>query len=163
MGSKAGWPCALQLEGKPAHYIIKGVVVLAEPYRFLFSFQVGDWSDFRDGKAFAALLNVYDERFLDWNTVGEDGVDNLTRAFKGFEEHLSIPQLIDPKEVANGTADERSLTLYTSLIYHAHATAAERLRLQREARLKEQELENQKRLLEAQSKVRRCGVHEGTF
>jgi hypothetical protein len=67
---------------------------------------------------------------------------------KGFEEHLAIPQLIDPKEVANGTADERSLTLYTSLIYHAHATAAERLRLKREAAQKEVDLEAQKRAAE---------------
>ena len=67
---------------------------------------------------------------------------------------LQIPQLIDPAEVANGTADERSLTLYTSLIYHAHATNAERLRLQREARERELELERQRKALEAQSKVR---------
>lgn len=137
-----------------------------------YTLKVGDWSDFRDGKAFAALLNIYDPSFLDYGTVGSNGVENLTRAFKGFEQHLQIPQvifcfflscrsydciwqLVDPVEVANGTADERSLTLYTSLIYHAHATNAERLRLQREAREKELELLNQKRLLEAQSKVQR--------
>jgi hypothetical protein len=93
-------------------------------------------------------LNIYDDSFLDYKTVGSDGLENLTRAFKGFEEHLAIPQLIDPKEVANGTADERSLTLYTSLIYHAHATAAERLRLKREAAQKEVDLEAQKRAAE---------------
>ena len=54
--------------------------------------------------------------------------------------------------MANGTADERSMTLYTSLIYHAHATAGERLRLEREARMRQEELERQKRDLEAQSK-----------
>jgi hypothetical protein len=118
--------------------------VAPSPYEL----KVADWSDFRDGKAFAALLNIYDDSFLDWKGVGSDGLENLTRAFKGFEEHLAIPQLIDPREVANGTADERSLTLYTSLIYHAHATAAERLRLKREAAQKEVDLEAQRRAAE---------------
>lgn len=113
-----------------------------------YTLKVADWSDFRDGKAFAALLNIYDDSFLDYNSVGGDGLDNLTRAFKGFEEHLAIPQLISPKEVFDGTADERSLTLYTSLIYHAHATAAERLRLKREAAQKEVDLEAQRRAAE---------------
>jgi hypothetical protein len=44
--------------------------------------KVGDWSDFRDGKAFAALLNLYDDKFLDYKTVGDDGLANLERAFK---------------------------------------------------------------------------------
>ncbi len=137
-------------KGSEAQQLIAWVQkqVAPAPYEL----KVGDWSDFRDGKAFSALLNIYDPSYLDYNSVGSNGVENLTRAFKGFEEHLQIPQLIDPAEVANGTADERSLTLYTSLIYHAHATNAERLRLQREAREKEMELLNQKRLLEAQSK-----------
>jgi hypothetical protein len=157
-------------KGSEAQQLIAWVQkqVAPAPYEL----KVGDWSDFRDGKAFSALLNIYDPTYLDYKTVGSNGLENLTKAFKvivllsvfcvllkkkfffrkGFEEHLQIPQLIDPAEVANGTADERSLTLYTSLIYHAHATNSERLRLQREARQKELELENQKRLLEAQSK-----------
>ncbi len=137
-------------KGSEAQQLIAWVQrqVAPAPYEL----KVGDWSDFRDGKAFSALLNIYDDKFLDWKSVGSSGVENLTRAFKGFEEHLQIPQLVDPVEVANGTADERSLTLYTSLIYHAHATNAERLRLQREARERELELERQRRALEAQSK-----------
>lgn len=123
-----------------------------------YSLKVADWSDFRDGKAFAGLLNLYDPKFMDWNSVGDNGLDNLTRAFKGFEEHLSIPQLISPKEVADGTADERSLTLYTSLIYHAHATAAERLRLEREGRKKDEDLAAQRRAAEeAAARTRQMG------
>lgn len=128
--------------------------VAPSPYEL----KVGDWSDFRDGKAFAGLLNLYDDKFIDWNSVGDDGLQNLERAFKGFEEHLAIPQLITPKEVHDGTADERSLTLYTSLIYHAFSTAAERLRLQREARAREEEILRQKRAAEeAQMRSQQMG------
>ena len=129
-----------------AQQLIAWVQKQVEPSPY--ELKVEDWSDFRDGKAFAALLSIYDDEFLDYKSVGDDNLDNITRAFKGFEEHLAIPQLIDPKEVANGTADERSLTLYTSLIYHAHATAGERLRLKREAAQKEADLESQRRQME---------------
>jgi hypothetical protein len=52
--------------------------VAPSPYEL----KVADWADFRDGKAFAALLSIYDDSFLDYKTVGGDGLDNLTRAFK---------------------------------------------------------------------------------
>ncbi len=132
--------------GSEAQQLIAWVQKQVKPAPY--ELKVADWSDFRDGKAFAALLSIYDEDYLKWNSVGGDGLDNLTRAFKGFEEHLGIPQLISPKEVHDGTADERSLTLYTSLIYHAHATAAERLRLKREGQQKDLDLEAQRRAAE---------------
>lgn len=138
------------VKGSEAQQLIAWVQRQVEPQPY--ALKVADWSDFRDGKAFSALLNIYDNDYLSWDAVGENGEENLARAFKGFEEHLDIPQLIDPKEVAAGTADERSLTLYTSLIYHAHATNAEKMRLQREARERENELNRQRQLLEAQSK-----------
>lgn len=133
--------------GSEAQQLIAWVQKQVQPAPY--ELKVADWSDFRDGKAFGALLNIYDDSFLPWDSVGNDGLANLERAFKGFEEHLSIPQLISPKEVFDGTADERSLTLYTSLIYHAHSTAAERLRLKREAQEKEVDLEAQRRAADA--------------
>jgi len=48
-------------------------------------------------------------------------LDNVTQAFKSFEEKLSIPQLIESATLANGDADERSVVLYVSLLQHAFA------------------------------------------
>ena len=50
----------------------------------------------------------------------------LEKAFEIAEKHINIPKLLDAGEVMKGTADERSLILYTSLFFHAFSAKAQK-------------------------------------
>lgn len=85
---------------------------------------------FKNGKAFGALLHAYNNELFDFENMGNNTEENLKKIFEIYEEKLGIPQLLDVSDVMNGTVDERAMTLYSSLIYHAHASQEERRRLQ---------------------------------
>lgn len=79
-------------------------------------------SSLENGQVLCALLHKYDNSFIDYAAVDPSKkLDNVTNAFKSFEEKLSIPQLIEATTLANGDADERSVVLYVSLLQHAFA------------------------------------------
>jgi len=99
---------------------------------------------FRNGKAFGALLHSYNNELLDYENLGDNAEENLKNIFAIFEQKLGIPQLLDVNEVVNGTVDERAITLYSSLIYHAHASQEERRKLEEGQQKKEEELNKEK-------------------
>lgn len=50
----------------------------------------------------------------------------MEKAFEIAEKNINIPKLLDVGEVMKGTADERSLILYTSLYFHAFSAKAQK-------------------------------------
>eukprot|EP01091_Cochliopodium_minus_P015440 TRINITY_DN54_c0_g1_i2.p1 TRINITY_DN54_c0_g1~~TRINITY_DN54_c0_g1_i2.p1 ORF type:complete len:1029 (-),score=426.23 TRINITY_DN54_c0_g1_i2:67-3153(-) len=93
---------------------------------------------FKNGKTFGALLHAYNKELWDYEGMGDETEENLRKIFEIYEQKLGIPQLLDPSEVMNGTCDERAMTLYSSLIYHAHASQEERKKME-EGRLKSEQ------------------------
>lgn len=88
------------------------------------SFKTG----FRDGNAFLALAHKYDPSQFDYESFKDESPDaRLEKAFEIAEKFINIPKLLDANEVMKGTADERSLILYTSLFFHAFGAQAEKL------------------------------------
>jgi cortexillin 1/2 len=89
--------------------------------------------------AFLALCDKYveDKSVLDYDKFDKDNtIDNLGAAFKLAEQHLGVPQLLDPQEVSEGNVDERSLVLYISLYFHAFvAKQQQRLVLEEKERI----------------------------
>ncbi|GAM18684.1 hypothetical protein SAMD00019534_018590 [Acytostelium subglobosum LB1] len=76
---------------------------------------------FRDGAAFLSMA----EKLADSNDAlaglaGLDSIAKLAAVFDFAEKNLNIPKLLDAEDVAAGTADERTLMLYTSLFYNAY-------------------------------------------
>jgi len=99
---------------------------------------------FKNGKAFGALLHAYNEELLDYSSLGDNSEENLKKIFEIYEQKLGIPQLLDVAEVVNGTVDERAMTLYSSLIYHAHASQQERRKLEEGSKEKEEQLKRER-------------------
>jgi len=88
------------------------------------SFKTG----FRDGNAFLALAHKYDPTQFDYDSFSNESPEQrLEKAFEIAEKFINIPKLLDVNEVMKGTADERSLILYTSLFFHAFGAQAEKL------------------------------------
>jgi len=99
---------------------------------------------FKNGKAFGALLHAYNSELFDYENMGDNAEENLKKIFEIYEQKMGIPQLLDVSEVLNGTVDERAMTLYSSLIYHAHASQEERRKLEEGSLKRQQELEEEK-------------------
>lgn len=88
------------------------------------SFKTG----FRDGNAFLALAHKYDPSQFDYDSYDKETPEQrLEKAFEIAEKCINIPKLLDVNEVLKGTADERSLILYTSLFFHAFGAQAEKM------------------------------------
>lgn len=87
------------------------------------SFKTG----FRDGNAFLALAHSYDPSAFDYDAFKNESPETrLEKAFEIAEKSINIPKLLDAGEVMKGTADERSLILYTSLFFHAFSAKAQK-------------------------------------
>jgi len=104
-------------------------LVEKEPYEFHLDTFKDD--PFKNGKAFGALLHSYNHELFDYENMGDNAEENLKKIFEIYEQKLGIPQLLDVAEVMNGTVDERAMTLYSSLIYHAHASQEEKRKLEK--------------------------------
>eukprot|EP01104_Vermistella_antarctica_P002503 TRINITY_DN12740_c0_g1_i1.p1 TRINITY_DN12740_c0_g1~~TRINITY_DN12740_c0_g1_i1.p1 ORF type:complete len:898 (+),score=381.01 TRINITY_DN12740_c0_g1_i1:140-2833(+) len=88
-------------------------------------------NSFNDGLAFSALVNKFNPELLDYNSLNkEEQEKNLNYAFEQAEKHLGIPQLLDAEDLVNGTPDERSVTLYCSLYFHAFVSNEERRKIE---------------------------------
>jgi len=118
-------------------------IVEAEPYELKLETFKDD--AFKEGKAFGALLHAYNNDLFDYESMGGNSEENLKKIFEIYEQKLGIPQLLDPVEVMNGTVDERAMVLYSSLIYHAHASQEERRKLEEGSQKKDEEI-NKERL-----------------
>ncbi|EGG16214.1 putative actin binding protein [Cavenderia fasciculata] len=82
---------------------------------------------FRDGHAFLAMAQkLVDEtsQFSELAGLGSDpnlsAIARLQAVFDFAEKNLCIPKLLDAEDVAAGTADDRTMMLYTSLFYSAY-------------------------------------------
>ena len=79
-------------------------------------------SSFTDGRALLALVDAFveDKDKLDYSKlVSQVPVDTIEAAFRGAADHMGIPRLIDPKILASGKLDERSMVLIVSSFHHA--------------------------------------------
>jgi len=73
-------------------------------------------SNWRDGKLLLHLVHKARPDLVDLDDLSDDPVGNLAMAFDLAYEHLGIPKLLDPGEIANSPDfDEHSLMTYLSL------------------------------------------------
>jgi len=106
---------------------------------------IDKWKNsFRDGMAFLAMVHRYNPektalRYEDYSQGNPK--DNLLAAFEFAETEMGVPKLLEPQEVIEGTVDERSLVLYTSLFFHAFNAAKDRAQWEAEQRNKQEQLE----------------------
>eukprot|EP00211_Chloroparvula_japonica_P000922 CAMPEP_0119140002 /NCGR_PEP_ID=MMETSP1310-20130426/28493_1 /TAXON_ID=464262 /ORGANISM="Genus nov. species nov., Strain RCC2339" /LENGTH=999 /DNA_ID=CAMNT_0007131329 /DNA_START=99 /DNA_END=3098 /DNA_ORIENTATION=+ len=112
------------VEGKKASFegqLLSWVNERVAPY----GVEVKDFrSGFQDGMAFGAIINSIDNDALDYNSLDKSNPEeNLTKAFQSAESTFQVPQLLAAHEVMAGSADERSVVLYTSLLFHAWQAA----------------------------------------
>eukprot|EP01120_Amphizonella_sp_Union-15-10_P001807 TRINITY_DN1194_c0_g1_i1.p1 TRINITY_DN1194_c0_g1~~TRINITY_DN1194_c0_g1_i1.p1 ORF type:complete len:462 (-),score=140.78 TRINITY_DN1194_c0_g1_i1:77-1387(-) len=111
---------------------------------------------FGDGLAFLAMIHKYDNSILNYQEMMEENstLENIQTAFQLAEKHLGVPTLLDAKELMEGTIDERSVVLYTSLFFHAFISKEEKLKEQRalesEFTSKKQKLSEEMQTLQAQ-------------
>jgi len=74
---------------------------------------------FQDGLAFCALVNKYNPKLLDFDSLDQKNVKhNIELAFRIAEEEMGIPMLIDPEDLANpdptARPDEQCIMTYLS-------------------------------------------------
>jgi len=126
---------------------------------------------FRDGKAFAALLDSFSPSILDYTNVdqGEDD-DTATKArgtlndvFDAAEAKLGVPKLLDADDVAGFGPDDKATKMYVTLLKNAWAEkedelmAAERAEAERRANMtKEDALAELDAALAKLAKLKNC-------
>eukprot|EP00005_Dracoamoeba_jomungandri_P005812 CAMPEP_0174260760 /NCGR_PEP_ID=MMETSP0439-20130205/10444_1 /TAXON_ID=0 /ORGANISM="Stereomyxa ramosa, Strain Chinc5" /LENGTH=973 /DNA_ID=CAMNT_0015345079 /DNA_START=20 /DNA_END=2941 /DNA_ORIENTATION=+ len=88
-------------------------------------------TSFNDGLVWAAMIDRFDPDFIDFETLRNenDPVKTLETVFEVAEKKLGIPKLFDVSDLVDGTPDERSVVLYSSLFYHAWITNEERIKI----------------------------------
>jgi len=90
---------------------------------------------FNDGLALAALIHKFNSDYIDFFSMDpKEKEANVTKAMEIAEEKLGIPKLLDVTEVVEGSCDERSFTLYLSLMNHAFETQADKMKMENEKR-----------------------------
>lgn len=107
---------------------------------------------FSDGNAFLAMVHAFDKDSFNYDSILEENStkDVIQTAFDLAEKNLGIPQLLDANELMDGTIDERSVILYTSLYFHAFVSAEEKRAIENEkkaASAKALDLENELEIL----------------
>ena len=77
-------------------------------------------SSFNDGQVFAALIHSIVPESLDFETISPASpAKNLETAFDAGLQSLQVPCLLSIEDMVTGQPDERSVVLYTSLLFHA--------------------------------------------
>lgn len=109
-------------------------------------------SSFNDGNAFLAMAHAFDPDAFNYEeTLEENSTQEIIeKSFDLAEKNLGIPQLLDVKDLMDGTIDERSVVLYVSLYFHAFVSAEEKMAIEREKRAasaKASDLENELEIL----------------
>jgi len=79
---------------------------------------------FNDGLAWAALINRFDNEYLDYDALDRGNPEGtLNKVFDTAEQKLGIPKLFNAKDLTDGSVpDERSMIIYSTLFYHAWKT-----------------------------------------
>lgn len=95
------------------------------------SFKTG----FNSGNAFLALVHAYNNDLTNYEEyiASNSSYEILETSFLLAEKHMGVPQLLNIKEVLDGTIDDRSLVLYLSLYYNAFVSADERNKIESES------------------------------
>jgi len=112
--------------------------------------------------AFAALVHHYDPAGcgFDYNALAASGDVSkvLEAAFSAAERTMAVPRLLEIEDFTSGSPDERSLVLYTSLLFHAYNNGVDREALEAERKRRAAELEAERerkqRLTEENDKLR---------
>jgi len=116
---------------------------------------------FTNGKAILAMINEFCPGVIDYKSYHagpSDKLVNCTAAVKLAQEHVKIPDIIDPEELSSGKLEEKNLVLYLSLFYNAFKdkTTGET----KESLLKKlQELEEKFRILAAENEALKAAKH----
>lgn len=76
-------------------------------------------TSFMDGLAICALVHKYDPTLINYDGLDKNDIfGNLTKAFQLAEDHMGIPQVIDPKDMVNPDPnlrpDEQCIMTYLS-------------------------------------------------
>mmetsp|Transcript_20271 Transcript_20271/g.77596 ORF Transcript_20271/g.77596 Transcript_20271/m.77596 type:complete len:564 (-) Transcript_20271:46-1737(-) len=105
-------------EQVPRQYLLSWVRQVTKGYA---GFTVDNFHrSFKNGLAFCAIVHAFDPKLLDFDTINKrDAAHNLTLAFDLLEDALDIPSLLDPADISQGLADERSVMTYISMINRA--------------------------------------------
>lgn len=110
---------------------------------------------FNDGLGFLAMIDKYvehDTSIMNYKEMMEENStqQNIEKAFQLAEKHLGVPQLLDVKDLLEGTVDERSVVLYTSLFFHAFVSKEEKLKDRSEFDTKKQKMSEEMQTLQSQ-------------
>lgn len=86
---------------------------------------------FNDGMAFNALIHAFNNDLVDYDSLDKaNAADNLSKAFDIAEQQMGIPKLLEVEDLLSGNPDERSVTLYCSLFFHAFTSDEARKRIE---------------------------------
>lgn len=81
-------------------------------------------TSFNDGLVFGALIHSIDPNAVNYDHfVPGKHAENLTLAFDAALKAFQVPILLSVEDMTSDNADERSVVLYTSLLYHAWQAA----------------------------------------
>jgi hypothetical protein len=81
-------------------------------------------TSFNDGLVFGALIHSIDPTALNYDHFEADKpAENLKIAFDAALKAFQVPILLSVDDMTSDNADERSVVLYTSLLYHAWQAA----------------------------------------
>jgi hypothetical protein len=81
-------------------------------------------TSFNDGMVFGALVHSIDPKFIDLNSLKPDDPHHtLHQVFDSAFNSLNIPKLLSVDDMAMGNSDERSIVLYSTLLFHAAQAA----------------------------------------
>lgn len=84
---------------------------------------------FCDGRALLALCHQWESSVVDYNAFDKSNPERtITTALKLAEEHMKVPQLLDPKSLSQGDTKEKQVILYVSLIFNAFQAELEKRR-----------------------------------
>eukprot|EP00211_Chloroparvula_japonica_P000199 CAMPEP_0119138796 /NCGR_PEP_ID=MMETSP1310-20130426/26326_1 /TAXON_ID=464262 /ORGANISM="Genus nov. species nov., Strain RCC2339" /LENGTH=1343 /DNA_ID=CAMNT_0007130025 /DNA_START=75 /DNA_END=4106 /DNA_ORIENTATION=- len=79
---------------------------------------------FNDGMIFGALIHSIDKDALAFDDLDPKTADtNLEKSFTVAQDSFQVPRLLEVNDMVQGNADERSVVLYTSLLFHAWEAA----------------------------------------
>jgi len=114
---------------------------------------------FTNGKTLLALIHEYSNEAVAYDQFKpHNKLENCEAAVQLAQQHMNIPDIINPEELAAGKCEEKEMVLYLSLLYNAFKdkSAGET----KESLLKRlQELEEKFRLLSAENEVLKASHH----
>jgi len=109
-------------------------------------------SSFSDGRALLALCHQWDSNVVDYHKYDKSNPERtISTALKLAEEHMKVPQLLEPRALAQGTMKEKQVILYISLVFNAFQAELEKRRLAGESQAKALSLRDQLKLAQEEN------------